>query len=112
MSLEWVRDNIKYFGGDPGRIMVWGQSAGASSVDYYQYAHWEDPIAHAFWAESGSVIAFPTGLGDVDHTNFTTVAKHVGCDFADDGAKEIACMQKVDYNKIIVSLTKPWRVEM
>jgi acetylcholinesterase len=24
-SLEWVRDNIEAFGGDPTRIMIWGQ---------------------------------------------------------------------------------------
>ena len=40
-SLEWVRDNIRYFGGDPSRIMIWGQSAGAASVDYHNYAFYE-----------------------------------------------------------------------
>ena len=31
-SLEWVRKNIKAFGGDPARITIAGQSAGASAV--------------------------------------------------------------------------------
>src|SRR5262249_48110133 len=32
--LEWVRDNIANFGGDPGNVQVYGQSGGGGKVSH------------------------------------------------------------------------------
>ena len=100
MALQWVADNIAGFGGDPARILLWGQSAGAISVDYHNFAFWDNPISHASFSQSGTAIkALETE--DHNHTNFTFVANQLGCNFPGDKDAEMRCMQDVPTDDIL-----------
>ena len=79
LAVEWVRDNIANFGGDPTRITLFGQSAGAASVDYYSYAWAEDPIIHAFIPMSGTAIGFGQQTAENATIAWWNLTARLGC---------------------------------
>ncbi|KAJ6113798.1 Alpha/Beta hydrolase protein [Penicillium sp. IBT 18751x] len=99
MALEWVHENIGHFGGNPEAITMWGQSAGAISTDYHNYAFWDNPIVQGSFSQSGTAIKSMTST-DFAQSNFTFVAKNLGCDFPNDSTAELQCMQQVSMDQI------------
>ncbi|KAL2151148.1 hypothetical protein VTH82DRAFT_6246 [Thermothelomyces myriococcoides] len=94
LAVEWVRDNIAAFGGDPTRIGFWGQSSGAVMISYFSYAYRDDPIANSIILSSGTEF-IDVQSHDPAHDNFTFVAAHFGCGGLSP-ADELACMRRAD----------------
>ena len=66
-ALEWVRDNIAEFGGDPGCVTIYGASSGATSVSLLMVAPRARGLFHRAIAESGGSFGPSgphTGIGD------------------------------------------------
>ncbi|KAH6645337.1 Alpha/Beta hydrolase protein [Truncatella angustata] len=59
LAMKRIRNNVEKFGGDVDRISVFGQSAGAGTIDFYSYAWAEDPIDNGFILLSATVNGFP-----------------------------------------------------
>jgi len=55
-SLEWVRDNISTFGGDPANVTVFGTSGGGSKVTALQAVPAAKGLFHKAIIQSGSMI--------------------------------------------------------
>jgi para-nitrobenzyl esterase len=55
-SLEWVRDNIESFGGDPGRVMIFGQSGGGSKTSVMMSTPAARGLFHRAGIQSGSTL--------------------------------------------------------
>ena len=59
-SLEWVRDNIANFGGDPSRVMVFGQSGGGAKTSCLLATPKAKGLFHRAGVQSGSSLRFST----------------------------------------------------
>ena len=55
-GLEWIRDNITSFGGDPGNITIFGQSGGAGKVSTLLGMPAAQGLFHRAIAQSGSAV--------------------------------------------------------
>ncbi|KAK5444400.1 hypothetical protein LTS15_010515 [Exophiala xenobiotica] len=105
MAVEWVRDNISRFGGDPKRIILWGQSAGAVAIDYYAYTYTSDPIVAGFIQESGTTSAIPALNASSSASIWYNVTTRIGCGNASsDPSAVLSCMRKVNYTNILNAL--------
>ncbi|KAI1803186.1 alpha/beta-hydrolase [Daldinia bambusicola] len=100
LALEWVYANIGAFGGDPSRITVWGHSAGGVSADVLNFGYYENPLAAGFFLMSGTAMRTFSQGDNALQTNFTYIAKELGCDFPDDTIAEVECMRQVPVNLI------------
>lgn len=60
-ALEWVSENIRAFGGDPGNVTLAGQSAGATSVSILMAAPRARGLFHRAIGQSGGLFE-PTAL--------------------------------------------------
>jgi para-nitrobenzyl esterase len=53
-ALEWVRDNIENFGGDPSRVMIFGQSGGGAKVSHLMVMPSAKGLFHRAAIQSGA----------------------------------------------------------
>jgi para-nitrobenzyl esterase len=55
-ALKWVHDNIAEFGGDPGRIMIWGESGGGAKTAALTAMPAANGLFHRASIESGPTL--------------------------------------------------------
>lgn len=104
MGLEWTAENIKAFGGDPSKVTIWGESAGAISVFDQTVINGGDntyqgkALFRGAIMNSGSVIPATDVSSPKPQEVYDTVVKNAGCSSASD---KLACLRSKDYTTFL-----------
>ncbi len=85
-ALQWVRDNIAGFGGDPGNVTIFGESAGGASI----YALLATPMAKGLFHKAISESTWIT------HTNVTHLKRNNGLSVSAESLGQTAIAAKLN----------------
>lgn len=95
-ALRWVHDNIENFGGDPDRVMIYGQSGGGSKVTTLMGMPSAVGLFHRASVQSGGGGNIPTKEQQKEVSR--QVMKELGLQ-----SNDIASLQKMEWSKLIAA---------
>jgi carboxylesterase type B len=89
LALDWVQRNIHAFGGDPNKVTIFGESAGAASVDELLTTLPDNPPFRAAIMESGQT-SFYINHNNSNQDAWNTLVAGLNCSTATD---QLACVR-------------------
>ena len=96
-ALEWVRRNIAAFGGDPGNVMLFGQSAGSVDTGLLMASPRARGLFQRALEESGQVVGLmPTATREQSEQAWAPVVKQLGGSLAAMRSAPLADVMKAD----------------
>ncbi len=102
-ALSWVRANAAAFGGDPGNVTLFGESAGGISVCSHLVSPPSKGLFQRAIIESGAC-AFGNATTEADaYTQGNALAKDLGCDGMSE-ADTLSCLRAVDTQKVLLAI--------
>lgn len=106
-ALRWIKNNIEAFGGNTDKITIFGESAGASSIDLHLYYTKEDLFNNVI-LQSGHTLA-PFAFFESDPNAPLKLAKHLG--FATSNIDDALTFLKAAPTDLVIAATFETDVE-
>ncbi|CAG9809984.1 unnamed protein product [Chironomus riparius] len=107
MMLEWVQMNIEKFGGDGNSVTIFGENAGAASVNYHMFSPMSRGLFHRAISQSGNVMdvwAEPHRQG-LAKMKAIRLADKMNCPISGSTIREmVECLRNVPAEEIIASV--------
>ena len=104
-ALQWVRDNISAFGGDPDNVTIFGVSAGGLSVCSLLTSPLAEGLFHRAIVESGAAAGMmaPLRSDDPDVRSMEDIGRIVAerFDIEGEGAEAVAALRAVDAETLL-----------
>jgi carboxylesterase type B len=97
-ALKWIKKNIGVFGGNSGKVMIFGESAGAGSVTNLLVATGAKNLYHKAIMQSGAFADWTTKSLVNATAVFNDVVTRSKCNVNNDA---ISCLLKMDAKKLI-----------
>merc|ERR1711953_1208081 len=104
LALQWVRHNIHQFGGDPGRITIFGESAGAMSVQAQVLSPYNIGLLGGAIAQSGSILGLSVSEAGTELESAVHALEALDCPTGRDYTS-LECLQGVDMKTMIQNIT-------
>ncbi|XP_050507408.1 juvenile hormone esterase [Diabrotica virgifera virgifera] len=99
LGLKWIKENIRNFGGDPNKITIWGQSAGAASVAYLLQAKQTRGLFSKAILNSGSSLS-PWSLAKDLPASTKEVAKKLKVNTGTSSTNILESLRKIDVKEL------------
>jgi len=79
-ALRWVRENIVQFGGDPGKVTIFGGSSGGASTGYHMLSPMSKGLFHKAILQSGTPLCrWSTSPPGVARDRSEIISRIAGC---------------------------------